>query len=112
LFGSSGARGRCNDAAEFRRRTGRSKLFACRRAATPEHAGGACDAGFALSDFLDGLRVDTTADTISLGCMVCGCEGFISIRRRRDGVQVMRCTNYEMEVIDSIADDLFAFYGL
>src|ERR1700740_2480382 len=44
-------------------------------------------------------------------CKVCGCEDFVPLAQRSDGVQGVRCTNCTMGVIDPIPDDLLALYG-
>ncbi len=48
---------------------------------------------------------------VNARCRVCGCENFVALAQRSDGVRVIRCANCTMGVIDPIPNDLLAFYG-
>src|SRR5208283_1769788 len=53
---------------------------------------------------------DNDTGRIGFRCAVCGCEDFVPLARRSDGVQVVRCRRCEMGVIDPIPEDLMALY--
>ena len=53
----------------------------------------------------------TTGDPIEFRCAACGCADAVPWTRRSDGVQIVRCTQCGMGVIDPIPDDLMALYG-
>jgi glycosyltransferase involved in cell wall biosynthesis/SAM-dependent methyltransferase len=54
---------------------------------------------------------DNSVGLTGFRCAVCGCEDFVPLARRSDGVQVVRCARCGMGVIDAIPDDLMAYYG-
>ncbi len=52
-----------------------------------------------------------TGNPTGVRCAVCGFAEFVPFARRSDGVEVIRCTQCGMGIIDPIPDDLMALYG-
>ena len=49
--------------------------------------------------------------TIAQHCLVCSSEELRPVARRSDGVEILRCTLCGMGVVETIPDNLIAFYG-
>ena len=57
----------------------------------------------------DRLMADANSGLTRFHCAVCGCDDFVPLACRSDGVSVIRCTGCEMGVIETIPSDLMAF---